>query len=163
MKSSSFKKRLIAMTIDIFMISLLFYVVAYCYAFTIFQDEAVSSVGVLSFLPITAILYPYQIIFFCFGNSIEVIISISFFTVELLYYFVFEASPLNATLGHKIMGIQTVDKTNSRLALKSIVIRCLLKTISRYLYCLPMLLACFTKHNQAFHDILVNSVVVDRK
>ncbi len=147
------------MCIDIFVISMLFYAIVILFSFYFYNNAGPDATGFFSFMPIIATFYPYQnIIHILFSGDI---LFISFFVVEVLYYFIFELSPLRGTIGHKIVGINVVDKNAKNVNWKFLLVRSLIKTLSRYLYCLPMISACFSQKSQALHDILAGSFVLD--
>lgn len=80
--------------------------------------------------------------------------------VWFFYGPILEASPLRATIGKHLMGIQVSDLQGHRLSLQASTIRNVLKLVSGALLLLGFILAFFTKRKQALHDILAETIVV---
>lgn len=81
----------------------------------------------------------------------------------LIWFFyapIFEASPLRATIGKHLMGIQVTDLQGHKLSLQASTIRNALKLVSGGLLLVGFLFAFFTKRKQALHDILSETVVI---
>ena len=77
----------------------------------------------------------------------------------LLYFAAFEASPLQATPGKRLMGIYVAGRDGHRLPLW----RSILRNILKCLFILPPLflgfiLIWFTPRRQALHDLLLRAV-----
>jgi uncharacterized RDD family membrane protein YckC len=100
-------------------------------------------------------------ILFFIGMIVNLIAPIVGGIVVFLFYSpVFEASPLMATPGKHLMGIQATDLEGLRLSFKSSLIRNLLKCVSSLFLFLGFVVALFTQRKQTFHDMLASSVVV---
>lgn len=80
--------------------------------------------------------------------------------VWLLYAPFLESSEVRATLGKKLMGIQVVNLDGTQLSFRSALIRNLIKIISGAVMCLGFIVALFTRKNQALHDLLSDTLVV---
>jgi uncharacterized RDD family membrane protein YckC len=80
--------------------------------------------------------------------------------VWFLYVPFLESSVLRATIGKKLMGIQVVDLSGSRITFRAAMIRALMKLVSSALLFIPHLLALFTEKRQALHDLVADTVVV---
>lgn len=81
-----------------------------------------------------------------------------------LAYFLYapflESSPLQATIGKHLMGIQASDVTGQRLTLKMAFIRNCVKLVSSFFFFIGHLFALFTDKRQALHDLVADSIVV---
>ncbi|WP_424244531.1 putative RDD family membrane protein YckC/Tfp pilus assembly protein PilE [Elusimicrobium posterum] len=78
----------------------------------------------------------------------------------LLYFPLMEASPLQATLGKKMLGIKVTNKSGDPASFYRTFFRHIFKYISSILM-LGYLITPFTSKKQALHDILSGSLVVD--
>lgn len=101
--------------------------------------------------------------YFILNNSVDVFYLCFIFVVfifEIAYYFIFE-NFLGGTVGHKIFKCRVVNIEYKKLNGKSLFIRSVVKTLSKYLFCIPFLTIFFNKNNQTLHDILIKSIVID--
>lgn len=80
--------------------------------------------------------------------------------VETLYFSLQEASRYQATIGKRVLGIKVVNRSGGRVSLLQSVARTLAKHISGFIFCIGYLMAAFTRHKQALHDIVTDSFVV---
>ena len=80
----------------------------------------------------------------------------------LLYYPFFESSVLSATPGKALMGMVVLTEAGDRLSFKKAVIRYLCRFLSILLLCVGYLMQLFTSKRQTLHDMLSESVVIDR-
>jgi uncharacterized RDD family membrane protein YckC len=82
--------------------------------------------------------------------------------IGFFYEFLMIVSPKRATVGKILMKIQVVKSNGEVLGIVGAFMRSLLKFASVFLWLLPWFVAIFTKQKQAIHDLLVNSVVIER-
>ncbi|TNE57726.1 MAG: hypothetical protein EP340_07655 [Alphaproteobacteria bacterium] len=83
----------------------------------------------------------------------------------LIFYLLFmtalEASPLQASLGKKIMGIKIVDETGSTLTPPRAAIRNASKILSVLPVFIGFFMAAFTDQRQALHDKIAHSLLLN--
>lgn len=84
------------------------------------------------------------------------------FFIHFFYKPIFESSNARATPGKYLAEISVVRSNGDKLSLKDAYIRYFSSWISGATLGLGYLLALFTKKRQALHDILADSVVVNR-
>jgi uncharacterized RDD family membrane protein YckC len=82
--------------------------------------------------------------------------------IAFVYEFLMIVSPKQATVGKMLMHIQVVKSNGEALGIAGAFMRTLLKFASVFLWFLPWFIAVFTKQKQAIHDLLANSVVIER-
>lgn len=80
-----------------------------------------------------------------------------------LYYPFFESSVLSATPGKALMNIVVLSETGERITFKSAVIRHFAKYLSGIILCIGYLMQAFTSKRQALHDMISETIVIDRK
>lgn len=95
----------------------------------------------------------------------DLVVSICFFVVPILYFSVLESSKLGATLGKLIIGIKVVDEnTFQRISFFRALGRALVKIISLY-FCgigiIVFVLGMSGERKQSIHDGLFKTLVVD--
>jgi uncharacterized RDD family membrane protein YckC len=78
-----------------------------------------------------------------------------------LYFALLESSPMQATLGKKLLGIQVGDLDGEQISFVAATIRYFSKSISSALFCAGYIMAFFTEKHQALHDIIAKTVVFD--
>jgi uncharacterized RDD family membrane protein YckC len=76
------------------------------------------------------------------------------------YYPILHASPMQATLGKKVMGIMVTDSAGGQLTLSMAVLRYFVEAASSCLCFIGHFLALFTERRQAVHDLVADSLVV---
>ncbi|AGH95270.1 RDD family protein [Pseudobdellovibrio exovorus] len=81
----------------------------------------------------------------------------------ILYYPVFESSIMSATPGKALMGIVVLSEQGERLSFKAALIRHLLRFLSALVCYIGYIMQVFTKKRQALHDMLSESIVIDRE
>jgi uncharacterized RDD family membrane protein YckC len=94
---------------------------------------------------------------FIFENSTLLLLLTGTFCI--LYFSLFESSPIQATIGKWLLDIQIVDKKGKRLTIKLALTRTLLSLFSDLSY-LGYLLILFTKYSQGFHEVFTGTLVV---
>ncbi|GIO31569.1 MULTISPECIES: RDD family protein [Paenibacillus] len=80
-----------------------------------------------------------------------------------LYYAVLESSKLQGTLGKRALGIIVVDEHYRRISFGRAAGRYWSKIVSVLTFDIGFIMAAFTKHKQALHDMIANTYVVDKK
>ncbi|GFK92601.1 hypothetical protein NNJEOMEG_00426 [Fundidesulfovibrio magnetotacticus] len=82
--------------------------------------------------------------------------------VVWLYYALQESSPVQATLGKRIMGLKVMDLEGRRISFGRATGRYAAKLLSGGLLLLGYAMILFTKKRQGLHDLLAGTVVVCR-
>lgn len=80
----------------------------------------------------------------------------------LIYYAAFHASARQATLGKLAVGIKVVRGDGRRISLARSVARFFASILSGLLFCIGYLMAAFTERKQALHDMICDTLVVDK-
>jgi len=91
------------------------------------------------------------------------ILRASSFLLYILYCTLMEASALNATLGKKLMRLQVLDSNGSSVSLKTALMRNLNKIVSFAVLGLGLIWILFDRRRLAWHDILSETMVVNRR
>lgn len=84
------------------------------------------------------------------------------FIIGFLYYPFFESSVLNATPGKALSKIAVLTENGERLSFKAAAIRFLTRYISLVICYIGYLMQPFTAKKQALHDILSETIVIER-
>lgn len=88
-------------------------------------------------------------------------ISLIVFILLYFFYYVFpEASPWQATLGKKILGIKVVDTHGHRISLGRSLGRNVNIALSTITFCVGFLMCLWTKKEQCLHDMVSGCMVV---
>lgn len=163
MTNNVFYRRLMAAVIDFTII----FIAAFCICawlsikiFTFQIDQQMAP-----FVVIEILTYPLSFVWqICtdpqaFGNSsiFFLFLAVSFF-LESIFYTVFELFPSGRTPGFALMNIRIVHSTPRYRTLR-IVLRNLMKTLSRYFFCIPFILSVFNK-GITFYDSITKVLVV---
>ena len=82
--------------------------------------------------------------------------------VAWIYYAVMESTAPQATVGKLFMGIYVTDRDGNRVTFKSASVRYWVKYLSIFILFIGYLMAAFTRHKQALHDIVASCVVLKR-
>ena len=95
-------------------------------------------------------------------NNLTLILGIMafLFVMETLYFSIMEFFMNGATIGRKRANTLLVKDDNERLTFNTIFVRNLLKTISRYFYCIPVLPMFFLKGHKTLYDIILKTKVI---
>jgi uncharacterized RDD family membrane protein YckC len=81
-----------------------------------------------------------------------------------LYYMLLETSPAQGTLGKQWMGLRVIRMDGHTLTKGQSLIRFAVRMfLSGAFLGVGYLLALFTQHKQALHDLIANTVVVERQ
>lgn len=89
-----------------------------------------------------------------FGMLINVVI-------VWLYFAMQESGEHQATVGKRIMGIYVTNKVGNRLSFPQATIRYFSKYLSSILM-IGFIMAAFTKNKQGLHDLIADTLVVNR-
>ena len=81
--------------------------------------------------------------------------------IEWLYYALMESSRRQATLGKIALNIKVVDQEGNRISFGRATGRYFGKILSGLIFMIGYIMAAFTAHKQALHDILANCYVVN--
>jgi uncharacterized RDD family membrane protein YckC len=84
------------------------------------------------------------------------------FVIVGIYFSLMESSPLQATLGKRILGLKVTDLEGRRISLGRATARYFAKMFSNLTFMIGYVIAGFTEHKQALHDILSQCLVVRR-
>lgn len=87
---------------------------------------------------------------------------LSNFTLSLLYFSIWESSPLQATIGKRLLGIKVTGiDGHSKITFISSVIRNVVKFISGFFLMFGHFLAFFSPRRQALHDNVAKTLVIE--
>ena len=78
-----------------------------------------------------------------------------------LYFALQESSPLQAPLGKRLLGIYVTDGDGERLTFVRATIRYFSKYLSS-IFMIGFIMAAFTKNKQGLHDLIADTLVVNR-
>ncbi len=107
------------------------------------------------------ILFPVLVYFTCWMVELTSTTTIYIgIILTILYYIVFEASPLMATPGKLAIGIVVTTKEFDRITLLQSVVRTLGKFISLSLLFIGFSMIEFNPRRKALHDYLANTQVI---
>ena len=99
-----------------------------------------------------------------FLNYVAAIIAIALFVGGWVVFTVMESSERQATPGKAAMGIKVTDLDGNRISMKRAAARNLAMIIVSWLllgyFCIPFLMAGWTKKKQALHDMMTECLVV---
>ena len=100
-----------------------------------------------------------------YGNTGDIIIYcvilIMMAIIEVMYFTLMEASKLKATIGYKSNGIRLSQEGGGEIRVGAIIKRNCLKVISRYLICIPFIVAILTNNKQTIYDKLTDIEVIE--
>lgn len=83
------------------------------------------------------------------------------FVIVLAYYTFCESSMNGATVGKRLMGIRVVDADGYTLTARTALLRNISKLLLGQFFVLGFFFAFLNQKNQALHDLIAGSVVVD--
>ena len=86
---------------------------------------------------------------------------ILFILINIIYYIVLEAGRRQATPGKMMMGIFVTDYNGNRISYLRALGRSLGRILSMILCFVGYLVALFTARNQALHDLLASTLVLE--
>ena len=162
-KYASFFKRLIAHVIDVMLASLIAGILVFP---LILLVVPVIFARMFSFhgWSYTTVLDPELFVETLLGSlpvHLLMLMGIVFSILYWLYFAIFESSPRQATPGKMLAGIFVTDLTGGRISFWRALGRTLGKVLSKALLYLGYLLALFTERNQALHDLLAGTLVLE--
>ncbi len=96
-----------------------------------------------------------------FMGMIMTIVIVSFF-ISWLYYSIMESSSRQATLGKLALDLKVTDMQGNRITFLNATGRYFGKIISGMTFSIGYLMAGFTTHKQALHDIIAGCLVVKK-
>lgn len=139
MNNAGFLKRLVAIIIDSFIITFVAFAIMFTIGFFIG--------GMLSDPETMAKINS-------FGMLIDVI-------VVWLYFALQESGEAQATVGKRVMGIYVTTKEGERISFAQATIRYFSKYLSS-IFMIGFIMAAFTQNKQALHDLIADTLVVNR-
>ena len=79
-------------------------------------------------------------------------------------FWIYEAcavsSPRQGTVGKHKLGLKVTDTNGNRISFARASVRFWYKIFSGVIFCLGYFMICWTKKNQALHDLMADTVVV---
>lgn len=103
-----------------------------------------------------------------FGSSLGAFTLLSigsfiiYYTIDILYHSLLEASSWQGSIGKKALGLIVTDEQGYKLNFQKAFFRNLFKLISGLTFLIGYIMAGFTQKKQALHDILANTLVLKR-
>ncbi len=96
------------------------------------------------------------------GVAAQLVSGLAGLAISMVYYAWFHASAGGATPGKMAVGIKVVRGNGERLTLGRSIGRYFATILSSIILCIGYLMAAFTDRKQALHDMVCDTVVVDR-
>lgn len=85
----------------------------------------------------------------------------SFLLLDLIYETLFLASPLRATLGKRVLGLEVVTLAGEPISLLTSLLRTLVKHfVSFPFFLIGVLMVAFTARKQGLHDMIARTLVL---
>jgi|WetSurMetagenome_2_1015567.scaffolds.fasta_scaffold132743_3 uncharacterized RDD family membrane protein YckC len=84
------------------------------------------------------------------------------FMADVLYWGLFESSPLRATPGKMVLSIKVTDIEGNRISFGRAVGRYLSKIISSLIFGIGYIMIAFTEKKQGLHDIMAGTLVIQK-
>jgi uncharacterized RDD family membrane protein YckC len=84
------------------------------------------------------------------------------FLLNWLYFALLESSARQATFGKQAMGIYVTDLAGNRISFGKATLRYFGKIISGLTMFVGYIMAAFTQRKQALHDLIANTLVLNR-
>ena len=139
MNNAGFLKRMVAIIIDFFILTFVTFALMFTIGFFIggilSNPEAMQKIN-------------------SFGMLIDVVI-------VWLYFALQESGEAQATVGKRVMSIYVTSKAGERLSFAQATIRYFSKYLSSILM-VGFIMAAFTKNKQGLHDLIADTLVVNR-
>ena len=79
------------------------------------------------------------------------------FIIEVVSYSIFDLSPMKRTIGKLLIHLEYEHPLTLRCAL----VRNAIKTLTRYLYGIPLIFVLFSKKRQTLHDVIIHNSVIN--
>jgi len=146
---SGFWKRFLGFWIDKIVLSGIIYLI--CFIIKIPSSESLIYSGI----------NPYKL----YGNSSNttaIYVWIFIILLPWIYYAIFESSYLKATPGKIVLGMIVTNVSENKISFGVATIRYFSKFISFAIIGIGFLMVAFTKKEQALHDILAKTVVINK-
>ncbi len=96
------------------------------------------------------------------GKASQIVSFLVTLVVTVGYYAWFHASTGGATPGKMAIGIKVVRTTGEQISIARAIGRYFASVISAVLLCIGFIMAAFTERKQGLHDMISDTVVVDR-
>lgn len=109
-----------------------------------------SPIGIIQHI----IEYPYSLGINIWQLGVSLFIA---FLIEVVMYSALELSPMRRTIGKALMHIEYEHPLTLRCALG----RNTIKTLTRYLYGIPLIFIFFSKKRQALHDAIIHNSIIN--
>lgn len=153
-----FKRRLFAAIIDGIIIFMISFTVCALIMTSIFkntfdQQMAPFVVIILLFNPLSLIV---QVLSTpqAYGNvHVVYTLFVISFVIEVMYYSLFELLPAERTPGYTLLGIRLCYSPAKSIK-KRIIVRNIIKVLSRYLYCVPFIISIFNVNGNTIYDLV---------
>ncbi len=155
-----FKKRSLAAMIDCIIIFMISYTACAFILTSVFKNTFDQQMA--PFVSIILLLDPLSIIAQvlsnpqAYGNTyvVYMIFAITF-VIEVIYYSLFELLPTKRTPGYTLLGIRLCYNSAKSIHIR-IVVRNIIKVLSRYLFCIPFIISIFNTNGNTIYDLISN-------
>lgn len=109
------------------------------------------------------ITFPLRLLRYAVGNSIaeQIVISLFFIVVRWLYFALQEGGIQQATIGKRAMRIKVTNMQGEAISFGQATGRYFAKIISAIILLIGYFMAAFTEKNQALHDMIAGTLVVE--
>ena len=89
-------------------------------------------------------------------------IALSAFLITWLYYALLQSSSRQATIGKMVLNLEVVDAYGERISFATASLRYFAKILSSLFMMIGYIMAAFTYQNQALHDMIAKTYVVQK-
>jgi len=161
---ASFFKRLVAHVIDVFICGLIMLILIMMLGVILIPGAILKSLFGHWWPPFCLGHHPFEFFDFFFATipvTATMLGIIGAVFSYWLYFALFESSRRQATPGKMMMGIFVTDLYGQRISFQRALGRTLGKVLSKLLCYFGYLLALFTARNQALHDLLADTLVLE--
>ncbi len=97
------------------------------------------------------------------SNGLVILLAFVTGLLGVLYLAIMESTPLQASFGKLALGLKVTDLQGGRISLWRAIGRELAKIISGQTFYIGFIVAGFTEHKQALHDIIARTLVVSTR
>lgn len=101
-------------------------------------------------------------IFVSFVGLSDFLELVAFLVIWYFYVAFLHASPWQATLGKKLLGLKVTDGNGDRISLGRSTVRFVAGFLSALIFCVGYMTAAWTKKKQCLHDMIAGTVVMRR-
>ncbi|GHU56138.1 hypothetical protein FACS1894132_13210 [Clostridia bacterium] len=160
MNNDTFAKRICAYIIDNFLFSLLSVFIFPIFVFRLLQQFE-SGYFIFSVLSPFHTLFEMQDLYSSksiYFNDYCILV-VSAVLIETILNFVIILIK-HDTIGHLIMKLKIINKNGGNIKWYNLLLRCLIKTVSKYWFFIPFATAIFSSNKFALHDIITKTKVV---